>query len=61
MQLYQCTRSFSSMIGTRYYLDNKIDYKELVNLPFSEQENFVRVTEEEGIRDRFANELDIQD
>jgi hypothetical protein len=61
MQLYQCTRSFASVIGTRYYLDNKIDYQEYVNLPYSEQENFRRVNVEEGIRDHVSNELDIQD
>lgn len=61
MQLYQCLKSFRSVIGSDYLLGKQINYQELVNLPYSEQEFFKRVTEEERIRDHFANDLDIQD
>lgn len=49
------------MIGTQYFLNSKIDYQEFINLPYSEQDYFKRITEEEGIMDQYANDLDIQD
>ena len=47
MSNYKCIRTFISSFGQGYWYGNKIAYIEYARLPYSEQNNFALIRDEE--------------
>lgn len=47
MSSYKTLKTFTSQVGRTFYYGNKISYSELKNLPYSEQNNFELIYNEE--------------
>lgn len=47
MSNYRCNKTFQSSIGQKIYFGTKLSYKDYASLPYSEQNNFSLIRDEE--------------